>query len=66
MIPVLTIDGPSAVGKGTVATIVASQLSWNLLDSGAIYRVSVLAVSNGNVLVDTLDYLLTLASTLDL
>ena len=66
MIPVLTIDGPSGVGKGTVANIVASQLSWNLLDSGAIYRAFALAASNRNVLVDNIDELLTLASNLDL
>ena len=38
MIPVLTLDGPSAVGKGTVASIIAQMLDWHLLDSGAIYR----------------------------
>lgn len=37
--PVLTLDGPSGVGKGTVALRVASQLGWQVLDSGAIYRV---------------------------
>ncbi|MEJ2756122.1 MAG: (d)CMP kinase [Gammaproteobacteria bacterium] len=37
--PVLTIDGPSGSGKGTVAQRVASHLGWHLLDSGAIYRV---------------------------
>jgi len=38
MIPVLTLDGPSGVGKGTVASIIAQKLDWHLLDSGAIYR----------------------------
>lgn len=38
-IPVLTIDGPSGSGKGTIAQMVAQQLSWHYLDSGAIYRV---------------------------
>ncbi|MBT4181466.1 MAG: cytidylate kinase, partial [Candidatus Thioglobus sp.] len=37
-VPVLTIDGPSGVGKGSVARIIAQQQGWNLLDSGAIYR----------------------------
>ncbi|TDR39167.1 cytidylate kinase [Tahibacter aquaticus] len=37
-IPVLTIDGPSGSGKGTVARIVAERLGWHLLDSGALYR----------------------------
>jgi len=36
--PVLTIDGPSGSGKGTIARAVATQLGWHLLDSGAIYR----------------------------
>lgn len=37
-IPVLTIDGPSGSGKGTVARVVAERLGWHLLDSGALYR----------------------------
>ncbi len=45
MIPVLTIDGPSGVGKGTVANIVAAELKWHILDSGAIYRAFALAAS---------------------
>jgi cytidylate kinase len=35
---ILTIDGPSGVGKGTVARVMAQKLGWSLLDSGAIYR----------------------------
>jgi len=37
-VPVLTIDGPSGSGKGTVSTRVAEALGWHLLDSGALYR----------------------------
>ena len=37
--PVITIDGPSGSGKGTIAKLVADKLGWNLLDSGALYRV---------------------------
>ena len=37
-IPVLTIDGPSGSGKGTISRAVAESLGWHLLDSGAIYR----------------------------
>ncbi len=37
-VPVLTIDGPSGAGKGTIARAVADRLGWHMLDSGAIYR----------------------------
>lgn len=37
-IPVITIDGPSGSGKGTVARAVAARLGWHFLDSGALYR----------------------------
>jgi len=43
-IPVITIDGPTASGKGTVAQRVASALGWGALDSGALYRLTALAV----------------------
>jgi len=38
IIPVITIDGPSGAGKGTVAQMLALDLGWNILDSGALYR----------------------------
>ncbi len=38
-VPILTIDGPSGVGKGTVSRFVAKQLGWHYLDSGALYRI---------------------------
>lgn len=37
--PVITIDGPSGTGKGTVSQLIARELNWHYLDSGAIYRV---------------------------
>jgi len=43
-IPVLTIDGPSGSGKGTVAQRMAKELGWHYLDSGALYRVLAQAV----------------------
>ncbi|CAD0325319.1 (d)CMP kinase [Xanthomonas hortorum] len=43
--PVLTIDGPSGAGKGTVSRIVASRLGWHYLDSGALYRAVGVAAS---------------------
>jgi cytidylate kinase len=42
-IAVVTIDGPSGSGKGTVSRLVARQLGWHLLDSGALYRLVALA-----------------------
>ena len=37
-VPVLTIDGPSGSGKGTISRLVAARLGWHYLDSGALYR----------------------------
>lgn len=37
-IPVITIDGPSGTGKGTLAALIAKKLGWHLLDSGILYR----------------------------
>ena len=42
-VPVITIDGPSGSGKGTIAQIIADRLGWNFLDSGALYRLVGLA-----------------------
>ena len=39
-IPVLTIDGPSGSGKGTIAGMAAKSLGWHVLDSGALYRLA--------------------------
>ncbi|MEE9322056.1 MAG: (d)CMP kinase [Granulosicoccus sp.] len=41
-IPLITIDGPSGAGKGTVAQRLANRLGWHLLDSGAVYRAAAL------------------------
>lgn len=43
MIPVITIDGPSGAGKGTVSQMLAKSLGWHFLDSGAMYRLCGLA-----------------------
>ena len=37
-VPIVTIDGPSSSGKGTISRIVAARIGWHLLDSGALYR----------------------------
>lgn len=38
-VPVITIDGPSGTGKGTIAHLLAQELGWHILDSGALYRI---------------------------
>jgi len=43
--PVITIDGPSGSGKGTIAALVAQRLGWHTLDSGALYRILGLAAN---------------------
>jgi len=42
-VPVVTVDGPSGAGKGTVSRLLAGRLGWHLLDSGALYRLVALA-----------------------
>ncbi len=51
--PVITIDGPTASGKGTVAHRVARALGWGVLDSGALYRLTALSVLRQHI--DPLD-----------
>ena len=63
--PVITIDGPSGAGKGTVCQRLAEKLGWPLLDSGAIYRVLALAAVHHDVVLDNEDALVALASHLD-
>ena len=47
--PVLTIDGPSGAGKGTVSRLVAKKLGWHYLDSGSIYRSLAIAIQNASI-----------------
>ncbi|ADU92085.1 (d)CMP kinase [Taylorella equigenitalis] len=51
----ITIDGPSASGKGTVSQRVATILGWNVLDSGALYRLSALTCIRNNVPISNID-----------
>ncbi len=48
-VTVVTIDGPSGSGKGTIAALLARELNWRLLDSGALYRLTGLAAINHGV-----------------
>jgi 3-phosphoshikimate 1-carboxyvinyltransferase len=49
-VPVITIDGPTAGGKGTLAAAVAERLGYRLLDSGSLYRVAALAALRAGLL----------------
>lgn len=49
---IITIDGPSGSGKGTVCHILADKLGWNLLDSGALYRILAFAALQKNIALD--------------
>ena len=65
-VPVITIDGPSGTGKGTVCHRVAQHLGWHSLDSGSIYRVLALAAQREQLTLDNLDLLCELAIHLPL
>jgi len=65
-VPVIAIDGPSASGKGTVASAVAEALGYHFLDSGAVYRATALAAERANVALDDEAQLAVLAASLDL
>lgn len=64
-IPLITIDGPSGSGKGTIATLLAKHLGYNLLDSGAIYRVLATAAEKHQIALDDENTLVQLAESLD-
>lgn len=64
-IPVITIDGPSGAGKGTVCRLLAQKLGWDILDSGAIYRVLALASIHHQIEPSDEESLIPLAAHLD-
>ncbi|WP_374980273.1 (d)CMP kinase [Pseudomonas solani] len=63
--PVIAIDGPGGSGKGTVAGLLAKRLGWNLLDSGALYRLLAFAARNHGVDLTNEESLKVLAAHLD-
>jgi cytidylate kinase len=63
-IPVITIDGPTASGKGTLGALVAEALHWHHLDSGALYRMVALRALQQGVALDDEAALTALASSL--
>jgi cytidylate kinase len=65
VVPVITIDGPSGAGKGTLCKALAEALGWHLLDSGAIYRVLALAALHHQVDINAEEALVPLAAHLD-
>ncbi|MCH7694671.1 MAG: (d)CMP kinase [Proteobacteria bacterium] len=63
--PVITVDGPSGVGKGTVCDKLAGRLGWHFLDSGALYRVLAHVALINDVSLDNESALASMAASLD-
>lgn len=66
IIPILTIDGPSGAGKGTISRAVAKKLGWNYLDSGVIYRALSIATLNNKTKISNIEEIATIARSLAL
>ncbi len=65
-IPIITLDGPSGTGKGTLCYKLAAHLGWHVLDSGAIYRVLAYAAKLNKLSLEDVPALVTLAESLNL
>ncbi len=65
-IPVITIDGPSGSGKGTIARLLAQELGYHFLDSGALYRLLAFAAQRHDIALDDSPSLVTLAAKLSI
>jgi CMP/dCMP kinase len=53
-VPVITIDGPSGTGKGTISRKLADSLGWHLLDSGALYRIVAVGAEEKGILINNI------------
>jgi cytidylate kinase len=65
-VPVITVDGPSGSGKGTLAQRIAETLDWHFLDSGAIYRVLGLMVERAGISGENIDKITEMAESMPL
>lgn len=64
-IPVVTIDGPSGAGKGTLCRLVAQHTGYHLLDSGSLYRLTALSAMNSGVDLEDMERVAGVAQALD-
>lgn len=64
-VPVITVDGPSGSGKGTISQILATKLGYHLLDSGALYRLTALSVIKKNLDINDIEAIADAALALD-
>jgi len=65
MIPIITIDGPSGSGKGNIASLLAERLGWEVLDSGALYRLVGYAAEKSGISFDQVDNLCEIARNMN-
>lgn len=64
-VPVVTLDGPGGAGKGTISSLLAAARGWHLLDSGALYRLTALAVQKHGLDIEDHAAVAQVAETLD-
>jgi len=64
-VPVITIDGPSGTGKGTVGLLLAHKLGWHILDSGAFYRAFAHIAHQRHIIPEQIDQLRRVGDQLD-